>query len=132
MSLSESFIPIIMFLVIAYIVKIALNYRTRKRLIEKGLLDENIKNLFGDSIDSYGASTLKWGLVLFLVGLVVLVLEALPYYIPGEVTFGAMLVAAGTGLLLFYAFHSRPAAGRASRHSEGHSRNSIQSGDSQY
>jgi Ca2+/H+ antiporter len=98
----ESAAPIFILIVMGYIVKLFLDYKTRKKLIEQGMVNENIKHLFEAKMGPQNGSSLKWGLVLFLVGLVVLVLSVLPTYISGEVIFGATLIAAGLGLLVYY------------------------------
>ena len=95
-------VPIVVFGGFGFIIKIILDYFTRKRLIEKGLTDENVKHLYFEKTLTQSASSLKWGLILFLVGLVIIILQILPYYIAGEVYFGAMLIAAGAGLLIYY------------------------------
>jgi hypothetical protein len=106
-------IPLIgMFLAVGYIVKIALDYTTRKKLIDKGLVSEDIKYLYGNKLESPASSSLKWGIVLVLVGLVMLILKLLPYYVAGEVVVGAMLIAAGAGLLIYYAIATTRAKGR--------------------
>jgi hypothetical protein len=98
------FIPLyIIFPTIYFIIKLSLEYTTRKKLIEKGLVGEDIKYLFNSNgRDRYLPSSLKWGLVLLFVGAVTIFLKLLPGYIEGEVIFGAMLIAAGAGLLVYY------------------------------
>jgi len=100
----------IIFPVIYLIVKASLDYCTRKQLIEKGLVNEDIKHLFyGNNVERYLPSSLKWGLVLVFVGITMVVLKLLPYYIEGEVIFGVALVAAGAGLLVYYGIASKKA-----------------------
>ena len=112
MNIVEVLPLVIIFPTIFLIVKLALNYSTRKQLIQKGLVNEDIKHLFygnGNSIERYLPSSLKWGLVMVFAGLALVVIKLLPYYIEGEVVFGVMLIAAGTGLLLYYAIANKKA-----------------------
>lgn len=98
------FIPLyIIFPTIYFIIKLSLEYATRNKLIEKGLAKEDLKHLFRtNGKDRYLSGSLKWGMVLLFVGLVMIVLKLLPFYLEGEIIFGAMLIAAGAGLLGYY------------------------------
>jgi preprotein translocase subunit SecY len=112
MNIVEVIPLLIIFPTIFFIVKAALNYSTRKQLIQKGLVNEDIKHLFyanGNSIERYLPSSLKWGLVLVFSGLALVVIKLLPYYIEGEVIFGVMLIAAGAGLLIYYTIANKKA-----------------------
>jgi hypothetical protein len=111
-SIYEVLPLIIIFPTIFLIVKAALNYSTRKQLIQKGLVNEDIKHLFyqnGNNAERFMPSSLKWGLVLLFVGAAFLIAKLLPYYIERDITFGIMLVAAGAGLLVYYAIASKRA-----------------------
>ncbi len=112
MQLVEVLPLLIIFPTIFLIVKISLNYATRKHLIEKGLVNEDIKHLFylnGNTVDRYLPSSLKWGLVMVFAGLALVIIKLLPYYIEGEVVFGVVLIAAGIGLLVYYALANKKA-----------------------
>jgi hypothetical protein len=112
MNLVEVLPLLIIFPTIFLIIKISLNYSTRKQLIQKGLINEDVKHLFysnGNSIERYLPSSLKWGLVMVFAGAALVVIKLLPYYIEGEVVFGVMLIAAGAGLLVYYAIASKKA-----------------------
>ncbi len=111
-SIYEVIPLIIIFPTIFFIIKLALNYSTRKQLIQKGLVNEDIKHLFylnGTSIDRYLPSSLKWGLVMVFAGLALVIIKLLPYYIEGEVVFGVVLIAAGVGLLVYYVIANKKA-----------------------
>jgi len=87
---------------IYYIVKISLDYATKKRLIDKGLVGEEAKHLFLNGAGRLLPSSLKWGIVLFLVGMVILLMRLMSEDISHEVALGGILTAAGAGLLIFY------------------------------
>jgi Domain of unknown function (DUF6249) len=95
-------IPIGMFLITYLIIKASLDYKTRKQLIEKGLVNKDIKFLGG--LDSGFMSSLKWGLVLTGIGFALLIsrLAASNLRDKDEVMFGAMFLAAGIGLVIHY------------------------------
>ncbi len=101
-NLEDIVIPLVIFPSIVIIFKAFFDYLTRKRLIEKGLVGDDAAKLFQQPMDRFVPSSLKWGLVLVLVGGTMAVLKALPGYIEPEVALGVILVAAGAGLLTYY------------------------------
>lgn len=99
----------IIFPVAAYIIKMSLNYFTRKHLIEKGLVGDEAAKLFKADAEISLPASLKWGLVLTFVGVVIVILQVLPVYVSSEVYFGVMLIAAGMAMLIYYALASMKA-----------------------
>jgi len=92
----------IIFPVIYLIFKAIMDYYTRKKLIEKGLVGDEVKKFFETSPDRFFGSSLKWGLVLTFIGVAVVAMRLADEYIAAETAFGIMLIAAGLGLLLYY------------------------------
>ncbi len=91
------------FLVVAYIVKINLDFKLRKTLIEKGTIDENVKYLYTGYELQGKMSSLKWGLVLTAVGAGLLVAQLFPrYVISDEAVVACMFIAGGAALLIYY------------------------------
>ena len=90
-----------MFLAIVAIVKIVSDARTRNRLIEKGLVEEGVKNLYPKQ-SSPALSNLKWGLVLLGIGLGAMV-SFFTDFVSEEGTLGLMCVLAGLAFLVYYA-----------------------------
>ncbi len=78
-----------------------LDHKTRQRLIEKDLVDKDMGNLFKVMPNRHLPNSLKWGLVMTLVGISMVVVKAFDY-VSGETAFGIMLIAAGVGLLIYY------------------------------
>ena len=93
-------IPMVLFITVGWIVKIVSENKTRRFLIEKGDLNENVKFLF-DKPQSQIAASMKWGFVLIGVGIALLI-STMTYSITEEGTFGLMFLFAGVGLLVFY------------------------------
>jgi len=92
----------IIFPVIFMITRAFLDHYTRKRLIEKGLVGDEVKKFFENGADRYVSSSLKWGIVLTFIGISVVVMRLSSDYISSEMAIGIMLIAAGLGLLLYY------------------------------
>lgn len=96
-----------MFLVVPVIIKLLSDNKTRRKLIEKGLVDEKVKYLFLDKPKEHVSSSLKWGMVLIAVGLAVFVGQMAPKELVEEVTIGAMFVLGGLALVIYYAIASK-------------------------
>ena len=101
-SFWDVFPLIVIFPTFGLMLKWYFDYRTRKQLIEKGLVDEKVKYLQFNKMETFAPSSLKWGLVFLFVGVAVVILGVISAYIPDEVILGSMLIAAGLGLLVYY------------------------------
>lgn len=98
---------IIFFGVVAFIVKIILEHQTRKKLIEKGMLDENVKYLYADRPEDRILPSLKWGMILIGVGIAFFIGQLVPPELAEEITIGGMFLFAGLGLILYYAIANK-------------------------
>ncbi len=96
-------IPLIaMFVMIPVVVKYIADYKTRAKLIDKGMVDANVKYLYADRPESQILSSLKWGMMLIGVGAAVLLGQLAPPDLVEEYTIGGMFILAGLGLCLYY------------------------------
>ena len=98
---------IIFFGVAAFIVKIILDHQTRKKLIEKEMLDEKVKYLYADRPENRILSNLKWGMILIGIGLAIFIGQIVPPEFEQEVTIGGMFILAGLGLVIYYLFANK-------------------------
>jgi hypothetical protein len=98
---------IALFVAISVITKMALEHRTRQKLIEKGVLDENVKYLYRENGQARLLSNLKWALVLIGIGLAVIIGQLVPRSMMEEITVAGMFLLAGIGLLVYYSIASR-------------------------
>ena len=94
-------IPIVMFVIIPVIIKIISDNNIRKTLIEKGMVDENVKYLYS-SFDRGVPSALKWGMVSIAVGAAIFIGQMVPRDMRHEITFSSMLIFGGAALILYY------------------------------
>ena len=92
----------VVFVSIIVMIKLLSDNRLRTKLIDKGMVDENIKYLFFDRQDFRAPTALKWGMVLIGIGLAFLIGQLVPSNISGEVTVGCMFLFAGLGLIIYY------------------------------
>lgn len=95
-------IPITLFAVIAYIIKVISDNRLRHKLIEKGEIDENVKLIYSARMEQKGLSSLKWAFVLIGLGLALFIGQLFSAYFTEEMTVGMMFLLAGIGFLLYY------------------------------
>ena len=101
-------LPLIaMFIIVPIIIKQLTENKTRRQLIEKGLVDEKIKYLFPDKPKDYVSSSLKWGMVLIAVGLAVFAGQMVSPDLKEEVTIGCMFTFGGLALVFYYAIASK-------------------------
>jgi hypothetical protein len=89
-------VPAIFFSIVA-IFKVVSDNAVRKALVEKGLVDENIRYLFKVTDQT---SSLKWGIVLIALGAAIFVAQQLN--LSEESLFGMMFLFAGIGLIIYY------------------------------
>ncbi len=100
------------FVATAFIVRIIFDYKIRAKLIEKGMVDENIKYLYAQRPETQTLSSLKWGIILIAVGVPVFIgrvvlIQMVPPDSADAITIGGMLVCSGLGLCLYYLIASR-------------------------
>jgi amino acid permease len=87
--------------IIAWVIIAWYNYRLKKRIIESGPVNDEamsfLKNLSGTGFES-----LKWGCIVFLGGLGLVVINFIPYNYGSSLPYGleAMFIAAG--FLIYY------------------------------
>lgn len=93
-------IPIAFFFAVAIIVKFISDNKIRRQLIDKGIVDENIKYLYTYEVQPL--SSIKWGVVLIGIGLALLIGQIFHYEISEEVTIGLMFLFAGIGFVIYY------------------------------
>mgnify|MGYP000406889963 FL=1 len=113
--LAEVLIPISMFAAIAVVLWKFFDTRHKMRMmiIERGLIDENLKYLFGSvTARPNRYSTLKWGLVALFIGASLLVVIPLQQFAwadrhEGELITGIIFLAGGLAFLLYYSIVSK-------------------------
>jgi hypothetical protein len=103
----EIFPVIAVFGAAVLIVKYSLDFKTRQKLIDKGLVDEKVKYLFFQNSGMTNGSSLKWGMVLVAIGLGALAGMITPEEYDSTLAIAMMLILGGIALILYYAISSR-------------------------
>jgi len=94
---------VIVFIIIAVVITAWYNYRLKKRIIESGPIDNDAINFLKKLIDS-GAEQLKWGCVLFMSGLGLVVTHYLSYEEDSVLPYGIEIMFIAAGFLIYYFF----------------------------
>jgi hypothetical protein len=84
-------------------VKTMTDYALKKRMIEKGFVNEDTQAIFKQqqSMDSK-YPTLKWGLIFFFAGLSLIIMEYVPTYPDSPLPYGLFSVFVSLGFLMYY------------------------------
>jgi len=98
----EVLIPIAFFVMIFLIIKTVSENRTRRLLVERGMVDEKVKHLFARSVRDNPLNSLKWGMVLIGIGLALAVGEVFPRTFSETAVMGLMLLFAGIAFIVYY------------------------------
>jgi len=103
----EIFIPIVLFLTIAYIVKAILDSRVRRKLVESAASEDLVRSLLEADDQARRTSALKWGLVLVSIGAAFGLIELVNLASDSPGTFGLIFFAAGVGMLAYHGLAQR-------------------------
>jgi uncharacterized membrane protein HdeD (DUF308 family) len=87
--------------IIAIVREVSQN-KLRHRIVDKGLTGVNVQNLFQGWNGGTRHGSLKWGILMLGVGLVLFVSQIISVEVSEEATIGAMFITAGVCLLVFY------------------------------
>ena len=92
----------IVFGTIYSLAKLVADAGTRRRLIDKGLVDERVKQIFSNHSELSILNNLKWGMILVGIGSGFLAYQFMDFRWQGEAAIGIMFIMAGLGFLIYY------------------------------
>ena len=96
----EVLVPIAFFASIVAIVKLIVDSRLRKKLIEKGVSAEEARTLLSSPSHSSRSSSFKWGLVTASIGAALVVIHIASFDSGDPIAPGIILLFAGSAFLL--------------------------------
>ncbi len=105
-ELTAVVIVAIVFTALTQIVKTIAENRIRHKLIDKGMLDENVKHLYTSRLANV-PSSLKWGMVLIAGGAAIWIAQIVPYSFQEEAIVSGMLIMGGLALIVYYFIASK-------------------------
>ena len=91
-------------------IRIVTEARLRRRLAETHASEELLQSLLKADAENRRESSLKWGLVLVLLGLGCVAVDLLGLAVDDPSTFGVLFVSIGAGLIGYHALARRKAA----------------------
>ncbi|MBS1532878.1 MAG: hypothetical protein JSU01_21420 [Bacteroidetes bacterium] len=97
---------VIIVIVIAVVIVSWYNYRLKRRIIDSGPIDDDAINFLKKLTDT-GAEQLKWGCVLFMSGLGLVVTHYLSYEDDSVLPYGIEIMFIAAGFLIYYFFITR-------------------------
>lgn len=78
------------------------DYILKKKMIEKGYVNEDTQAIFKRNTDENKYSSLKWGLIIFFAGLSLVLMEYLEYDTRSPLPYGLFAVFVSLGFLIYY------------------------------
>ena len=100
-------IPMVLFVCIVMAIKIVVEARLRKQMVETHVSEELVKSMLVADEQSRQLSALKWGLVLTAVGIAFGLVGAMHLDSDNPGTFGLLIGAAGLGMLAYHFIANR-------------------------
>ena len=103
----EWLVPIAFFVCIVVAIHIIMTGRVRRRIAESGASEDLVRTMLAADERNRAVSSLKWGMVLVLVGIAFGLIDLLNLRQDDPATFGIVIAAAGLGMLGFHMLAAR-------------------------
>lgn len=78
------------------------DYILKKKMIEKGYVNEDTQAIFKRNTDENRYSSLKWGLIILFAGLSLVIMEYIPHDAESPLPYGLFAVFVSLGFLIYY------------------------------
>lgn len=78
------------------------DYILKKKMIEKGFVNEDTQAIFKRHTEENKFSSLKWGLIILTAGIALIIMEYVPYERESPLPYGIFAVAVSIGFLAYY------------------------------
>jgi hypothetical protein len=78
------------------------DYILKKKMIDKGYVNEDTQAIFKRNTDESPYSSLKWGLIVFFAGLSLILMEYTGYNEESPLPYGLFAVFVSLGFLIYY------------------------------
>ena len=91
-------------LVIYFFTKVMTDYVLKKKMIEKGFVNDDAQAIFKQHASEVGNkySSLKWGMIVFFAGLSLIIMEFIPVQPDSPLPYGLFAVSVSVGFLIYY------------------------------
>ena len=85
-----------------FFTKVMTDYILKKKMIDKGFVNEDTQAIFKQYKSENKASALKWGLITFFGGLALILMEYIPTGPESPLPYGLFAVFVSMGFLIYY------------------------------
>lgn len=82
--------------------KVMTDYILKKRMIEKGFVNDDTQAIFKQHTADNRYSSLKWGLIIFFAGLALVIMEFIPTGPESPLPYGLFALSVSLGFLIYY------------------------------
>lgn len=88
--------------VITLFTKTLTEYILKKKMIDKGFVNDDAQAIFKRQTNEGKFSSLKWGLIIFFAGTSLVIMEYIPTTPESPLPYGLFAVAVSMGFLIYY------------------------------
>jgi len=85
-----------------FFVRVMTDYILKKKMIDKGFVNEDTQAIFKQHTVDNKHSSLKWGLIIFFAGLSLIIMEYIPAEPQSPLPYGLFAVSVSLGFLVYY------------------------------
>ncbi len=85
-----------------FFVKVMTDYILKKKMIEKGFVNDDTQAIFKQHTVDNKYSNLKWGLIIFFAGVALIIMEYIPVQPQSPLPYGLFAVSVSLGFLIYY------------------------------
>lgn len=87
---------------IYFFTKVMTDYILKKKMIDKGFVNDETQAVFKQHTESNKFTSLKWGLIIFFAGISLVIMEYIPTSPDSPLPYGLFAVAVSLGFLIYY------------------------------
>jgi len=85
-----------------FFARVMTDYILKKKMIEKGFVNDDTQAIFKQHTVDNKYSSLKWGLITFFAGLALIIMEYIPRGPESPLPYGLFAVSVSLGFLIYY------------------------------
>ena len=85
-----------------FFTKVMTDYILKKKMIDKGYVNEDTQSIFKQHPSENKYAALKWGLIIFFAGLSLILMEYIPTGHESPLPYGMFAVSVSLGFLIYY------------------------------
>jgi hypothetical protein len=87
---------------IYFFTKVMTDYILKKKMIEKGFVNDDTQAIFKQHSATNKFTSLKWGLIIFFAGVSLIIMEYIPASPESPLPYGLFAVSVSLGFLIYY------------------------------